>query len=525
MAIEIQILSGSRQDERVELDQQEFRVGSDPGSEVFFDPQDDPPARDRSAEFRLADDGWTVRSLGAGELLLNQEPLSGATRIRSGDVVRLSELGPDFSFTILARPSGAAAGAPGALAGLDGVGAEPDAESTPAEEAAAAPLPTAEPLQQPTGAVEATPAAAGGGLTVPILVVGGIAVCVIAVLVGWRLLGDRQTADVGDKKPPVGDKQDPTKGKPSKLEKTAAKPEEKGPEEKGPVEKAPQEKGPAERPPEEKPKPKPLPKIAEPDWPAVLEQVQGGVFLLQVEHPTGQAAWPLADCCAIRGDTLLTTGTAATELAGFQKQGWKLQARNQASGIQRQIKEIRVHKGFGALADEPTKRIYFDLALLTIDEKPELPKTLALASPAEVADGMPVADVGIPYEIERLNSFQRYAAQMTEGKVFAISLLDSQSAGSPRLLHVRAPIPVPKPKATGPFVCGSPMLNGKGEVVGIYSAPAVSPQGRDLDIHYVVETRLVKLWLAGQDAESWVPPVARETSPAPPAKSKPSGNP
>ena len=103
MAIEIFILSGSRRGQRLTLDTQQFRAGPDPDCEVRFDPQSDPAAHDRAALFRLHDDGWYVQRIGNGEILLNHDPVRKRVRLRSGDVVRMSESGPDFSFTIMAR--------------------------------------------------------------------------------------------------------------------------------------------------------------------------------------------------------------------------------------------------------------------------------------------------------------------------------------------------------------------------------------------------------------------------------------
>ena len=107
MAIEIFILSGSRRGQRLTLDSQQFRVGSDPECEVRFDPQLDPAACDRAAIFRLRGDGWYIQRIGSGEILLNHDPVRKPARLRSGNVVRMSESGPDFSFTIVARTGAA----------------------------------------------------------------------------------------------------------------------------------------------------------------------------------------------------------------------------------------------------------------------------------------------------------------------------------------------------------------------------------------------------------------------------------
>lgn len=103
MAVGITILSGARRGEELAFDQPEFRVGGDPACEIFFDPQQDPAVRGRQALFRLGDDGWYVKSAGGGPLLVNQRQVEASTRLRSGDVVRLSPDGPDFAFKLLSR--------------------------------------------------------------------------------------------------------------------------------------------------------------------------------------------------------------------------------------------------------------------------------------------------------------------------------------------------------------------------------------------------------------------------------------
>jgi hypothetical protein len=98
MAAEIRILSGTRKGERVVLDATEFRVGAETQCQVYFDPRLDPAARGRTVLLRLTSDGWIVSSIGSGEVLLNQAPIVRETHIRSGDLVRLSDRGPDFAF-------------------------------------------------------------------------------------------------------------------------------------------------------------------------------------------------------------------------------------------------------------------------------------------------------------------------------------------------------------------------------------------------------------------------------------------
>ena len=101
MAVEILVLSGARQGQRIILDRPVFAAGDGPGCDVPFDPNEDPDVRGRRIEFAFDEDGWRIRNAGQGEPLVNIDPLVAEQRIRSGDIVRLSEFGPDFSFALL----------------------------------------------------------------------------------------------------------------------------------------------------------------------------------------------------------------------------------------------------------------------------------------------------------------------------------------------------------------------------------------------------------------------------------------
>lgn len=495
--VEIRVLSGSRQGERFELDCRELRVGSGPGCDVAFDPAADPGAADSAAQFRLADDGWTVKSAGAGHVLVNHEEVRGAVRVRSGDVVRLSERGPDLAFNILSKPSGL-----------------PSSPASPAM-ATAAPSPAAEASPAQASPVTPQPAASGGGgLAGPLVAVAALAFCVVALLFGMRLMNDREAAGPSGprEKPAPSDTPGAEQPSDSGEKLPASKPDGEKPvlkEKTLPVETP--SKPDTSKPDEPTPKPG-----AKDDWAGVLGPLGGAVWLLEVEEPKGRGTWPFATATAIREDTLLTSASAVAQLAGFEKQGFRLWAENQALAKKQPVKTLRVHKGFEVLASEPVKRIYFDLGLVTVGGK--LPKTAPLASPdqlAEVEPGMPVADVAIPHEGEAITRFQGLVPELTPGKVFIVTVLE-QDPASPRLFHVRADLPK--------NVYGSPVVDRQGRVLGVYAETAAPPPGQgssELKLQYVVEARLVDAWLAGQDQESWVAPTVAEAPAKPPAKPAP----
>ena len=49
-----------------------------------------------------------MRNVGAGQIWLNADPLAAQRQIRSGDIVRMSDDGPDLEFTIVSRSAQAA---------------------------------------------------------------------------------------------------------------------------------------------------------------------------------------------------------------------------------------------------------------------------------------------------------------------------------------------------------------------------------------------------------------------------------
>jgi len=166
-----------------------------------------PAARDRAALFRLHGDGWYVQRIGNGEILLNHEPVRKPVRLRSGDIVRMSESGPDFSFTIVTRTGAAlpwaaqpaapvpAPAAPAYLAQSPAPAADsfvmpPGAEAAlppvpaalasvlPEEAVMLAPSPAAVTLApSPPAAPAALPAAAPGTGWSILYIVAGVAIC------------------------------------------------------------------------------------------------------------------------------------------------------------------------------------------------------------------------------------------------------------------------------------------------------------------------------------------------------------
>lgn len=517
MAVEICILSGVRQGEQFVLDAKEFKAGPHPNHEVFFDARHDKGISGRSAWFRLQEDGWSVRAAG-GEILLNQDAVDGWTRIRSGDVVRMSEAGPDFSFRIVA----AAAAAPAKQSPDVGIVSIALTESNVPRDVDAAPavaparprqvmvadgggetpgLPSVT-LAEPQFSSSPRPVTAA---TLPAMtnrrhvmwIVAGVGVAILC-LIALKSLSTPPTVVVTINSPnspePTGDpRASSTDAKPTAARETTAKADFES--KSSANRRASNDKTvPNER------------SVA--DFDAELGEA---VYLVQVEK-SGHC-WPYATCTAIDQDTLLTSAREAMQLAAWQSSGdFKVWVTRQADGFKEEVRDVHVNAVFESLAQKPNDWIYFDVGLLTVPNK--LPKAAPLASAEDLADieeGMPVVCFGYTHEGEKTTRFDHFEARPSHGKIYVITASETLP-GRPRLLHLRAEIPK--------FAYGSPVVNERGRILGVYGETAVSPSGENAagqseikNMHYValVNPEMVERWLHDHDVSAW-PPAASPSS-------------
>lgn len=105
MAIELIVLSGTRQGETHRFEGRSIAVGTDPDCDLYFDPAADPEAKDALAVLQKGQHGWHIHSYGPTKLILNNRRFDGAAMLRSGDVIRLSPLGPDLHFVLTTVPA------------------------------------------------------------------------------------------------------------------------------------------------------------------------------------------------------------------------------------------------------------------------------------------------------------------------------------------------------------------------------------------------------------------------------------
>jgi len=514
MAVEILILSGARQGERIALDMHEFRVGAEQGCEIFFDPLHDRESKGRSAVFLLTEEGWFIRRTGGGEILVNQQPVVGLTHVRSGDVVRMSEFGPDFSFSIVARAGPPPVARPAATPILPPP-APPAGPTRPAKKSSA---PPPEPVE-PKGVSVAGTAEAGRSMAG--MIVGAAAMIVVLLLVIVLLSrppvvivgtpGSHETAGQTAKpdrpSPPGPDAPSPSAagradGKSGAASPTASKPPP-GPK----PESLPKPEPPAEPPPAEKLQP---PEKPEPP----LESLRESVFLIQVEK--AGRFWPFASGSATGETTILTTAREAVQLAQWQREGFKVWVTQPGVGKEpaepdardgpppgaMPVRDIRVHGLFASLGEKPGDWIFVDLAVLTVEGSIPPQKRLQCASPEELKDvdpGAPVLCVGYTHEGERVTRHSQLRPTVTKGKVFLI-LPPQGMASSQGLLQLKAEMP--------PNGYGSAVVTIEGRLIGVFGESAQPAQGAPSPPENLQYAPLVTAELIASP-KIWQPPPRR----------------
>lgn len=536
MPVEIVILSGAQQGTRRVLDRSEFRVGCQPACDIKFDPQQDRSAVDREACFRLTDEGWTVSSTGLGEMFLNQQFLTRTQRVRSGDVLRMSNQGPDLAFNIILRaPTAAmdagptqrlvhesavgpgdrpAPGAPpasvvpwrngltlpraapvAAAAGQDVPVGDRSAVAVRADSDAAAPQP-AEP---------AVPVSAGQpGRLYQGLIGLGILVVIGLLLAQWHP-GNHPTSgplssavEKADVVPPVH--------APEGLK--AIEPISPLPAKKNVPDASPQSSDPV-------PSPAPSGPPREPED-LLKELLKGTVFLIELEFRDRRM--PFANGVAVSDQLILTSAKQAVQLARWRKQGVadKIWAVDHGAEVRVEVQDVRVPGSFAAIPADSPDWIYCNLALLTVATK--LPKHLALATPQDLEqlkEGETVYCLGSPHEGVPVSA-KKLRPMLKECRIHFITVA-SELSSKPRLLHLKAELPQ--------NLCGSPVVNEGGQLVGVYGQAAVAPeQGAPPDVlemvknlHYalVVGGAVMQEGRTGSPGEPW---IAAESVPLSPSE-------
>ncbi len=488
MAAEILILSGSRQGERLVLDVEQFQAGGEPACEIYFNPALDPGARGRLVLFRHREDGWNVLPLGTPGLLLDYDPLSDATTIRSGQVVRMSADGPDFSFRVV------------------------QAAATPPAPVAPPPLPHTAPAQgvpsAPVDLLRVLSAAASGPAILsvppepppppwygrPLLLAGitaGLAVIALVVTLGWWAF-----QPAGDEEPP------------REAESSLAQVETVSPASTPAPQAAPRTSVLPAQQDVEPPSPSPKPETPVPDS---LKTARQALYLLLVEQrlpDNSTVLYPYATCCALSDRELLTSGNVGCELLRSRARKYKIYATRPEEQVKLAVTEIRIHRDFLTYETDRQRRRYCDLALLTVDGR--LPVAAALAERADLAppaleEGVRLTLAGYAHDGQKLTTHDQLASQTFEGKVFVIRALAPQKSDTSLCLDLVGPLPE--------NAYGFGMFTREGKLLGVYNEPldATEAHGmRNLHVVTAIHPEQIERGLRERDERLWVEPQVRD---------------
>jgi hypothetical protein len=400
-------------------------------------------------------------------------------RIRSGDLVRLSDKGPDFSVSMLSRlPS--AEDRPAARS--QSLGSELD-DSKGAI--------SAEKMQEGSanGAVKATNAPPTNRRIGVHWVAVAVAAAMTVIIVGYAVFGLRSspsnipTAETISKLPPESAANREAAVKVEEVSKTVENPKPNLP----PTNDLPNDKTILEQ---------------EDPWVVAERKLQKAVYMIQLQQKgtKGDVSWPFATCSAIGDHTLLTTAREATVLAEKQRSGFRIQVVNLATGFKTAVRSLQVIKEFNDISDSTGEWIYTNLSVLETESA--MPDCIPLASPEELRDlqeGMPVACIGYSHGGEKITSFDNYRPGFVRGKIYLIDLppLPNESAG---LLEFRGKI--------GENMYGSPLVNQRGALIAVYGEDVPAENVAVKDLHYMttIDYSLVQSWLRDKDASRWIPP-------------------
>jgi len=503
------------------LDKTNFRAGSSPECEVIFDPLADAGAANRSASFRLMEDGWYIAHT-TGVILINQREVAGPTRIRSGDVVRMSESGPDFSFIIMtniaAKQTKSSAGvthspivygplqdfspnvappvdSPAAIGPIDSAGQNITTDLSKNRifvDFTGEKSPHSSHLLEGEG----TP---GRGFKTGtkehwiLWAIGGLAICAVLVLL---LRGPTVHITVNTPQPiptvsvapntPTST-HEATQHLSAPSTSTSSLPPQPTTEER------------------------------------IATQMKDAVFLIQVE--TAGHFWPFATCSAIGKNTLLTSAREASILNKWRndpENGFKIWITNPASSINKMaVQDIYVNADFMTeavfmtLEHKPGDWNYYDLALLTVAE--ELPKTIPVASRKEIAEieeGLTLYCFGFPHEGGKITKIDKFSPHLVEGKIYSVTPPDLPD--HPRFLDIKGKI------FKNAF--GSPIVNAKGNIIAIYDEAMQSDRDAGenagqyrIEIHYatVLNPKSINKGLKGEYGEIWISPDLQKTGAEP----------
>ena len=99
-AVVIRVLGGANVGAMIGIDADRFTVGASGRCEVSLPEYRNRGVVSRAAKFRRAPEGWMLHPHGSQKLYVNQERVTKATLVRTGDILRFSADGPEIQFLV-----------------------------------------------------------------------------------------------------------------------------------------------------------------------------------------------------------------------------------------------------------------------------------------------------------------------------------------------------------------------------------------------------------------------------------------
>jgi len=554
MNVEIRTLTGPDQGSRKVLEAKRLWIGETDDCDIQFDASQIPEAAGRCVEIQLTENGWILTNIGSGEIRVNQDFVDDFRQIKPGDVIRLSENGPDFSFGLV-RP---------------GVIMSDETKETGSEHVVIqifASLWTAA-----SGIVRRHPTAVVGVAGVVLLVL----LCLSFNWIPWRVFPPQPevnrppdvepipTLVLSEENDYVLDYQvrasDPDQvNRPPDVEPIptlvlseendyvldyqvrASDPDQ--PDTTLHYQLSPSVPDgmtvdPALGRIRWKPTESQLGEsyavmltVSEPENPnvvtsvpflvrsVVVKQSQGvkdALYVVTLTSPDGQQEYPLANAVAVTSNGLITTAVVAHEVQRRKQQGWNINVVLGSRGIREPVQDILIHQSNRQLAEDPAAQIYVDLAILQVQERQD--RVVAeLASEAELEKlepGYPLRCLIIKHNGEPLTSFDDTEPVFYDGRLHSREQL-IPDPHSPIMLHLQAELPKHS------HGCG--VFNKQDKLLAIFVETAAFPEDSDLAqlngrLHYAPGLSLLRSWIdqkvdLQQDWERPVPKPDQEHQP------------
>ncbi len=530
-------------------------VGTDPTCDLRIAAGDCDTGQRCCVQILTSPSGWYLNNLGSSTVAINHSIAAGETRLKSGDVIRLSLAGPDMMFSVVAEEDRRSLAGRPIVADRDPL--PPTSGPAPPEMQRAASDKSRTPLHLGAGVVAlalvslmvvalALIVSAMRSRTMPAeeeaaakdSATKAVAVATLSVQsipeqlvdkgrrweldlseyvspaqpdayqfrpVGHLPLGMQLDAESGRVSWTPGESQAPgsyavefeVRSKAADAVQTAAFTLQVRAVDTPPAAAPPDPKPVVRQPPAD-----PEPGVQQPPPPTT--QWADALYLLVIEEPMSGTVFPFAVGFAVRDDLLLTSGVVVQELAQARDKGRAVFAINCVSQDQADVTALYLHPDFLSLQDRPEEQLYRDIGAVQLSDGKHSVAPLARAADAtSFEQGAPLECVTPEFEAEPLTKFDNIAPSRHAAKIYMVTRgggagLPPESR--PRLLALIGTLPK--------NAYGSPIIDARGQVVAVYVEKADLSDNKSLAgladrYHYALCLDAVAGLLEGDGLDAW----------------------